>query len=135
MGSRRELPEPLIHTPPLFRGDEPMNAKQEILRYTVNIMGGGRNPPDYPYRAVINLRGEGGRRLGTRYFHRSTDTMPKTDHQPQNGIVSCHFPWVQFSAVIDLLRNEKPIWLWYDRNVKMGYISTSPEPVGEGDEA
>jgi hypothetical protein len=34
--------------------------------------------------------------------------------------------------VIDLLRNEKPIYFSYSNTSKLGYIRTGKEPIGEG---
>ena len=37
----------------------------------------------------------------------------------------------QYDQMIDLLRNEMPIRFFYRDDAKIGYISTSAEPVGE----
>lgn len=69
------------------------------------------------------------------YFHRDPSTMPDTDSRTPAGAVHCHFPWEHFPHVLDLLRNERPVYLRYvgaDWNVAA--IVTSPEPVGEGEE-
>lgn len=34
---------------------------------------------------------------------------------------------------IDLLRNEKPLYFFYDYKENISYITTSDEPVGEGE--
>jgi hypothetical protein len=37
-----------------------------------------------------------------------------------------------YANIIDILRNEKPIYFSYSINSKMGYVRTGKEPVGEG---
>ena len=56
---------------------------------------------------------------------------------PENSLVSAghyvklykHFS--QTSVDMDILRNEKPVYLHYDTGTKSGYIVTGNEPVGE----
>jgi len=43
-------------------------------------------------------------------------------------IKSEHYP-----NFIDILRNEKPLYFFYDYNENLSYITTSDEPVGEGE--
>ncbi len=38
-----------------------------------------------------------------------------------------------FSKVLDILRNEKPIYFSYSEPTKLGFIRTGTEPVGEGE--
>ena len=38
-----------------------------------------------------------------------------------------------FPSVIDMIRNEKPIYLHWDDATGQGYVSTSTEPIGEGE--
>ncbi len=39
----------------------------------------------------------------------------------------------RYSDVIDLLRNEKPLFFYFNYETKHSYITTSDEPVGEGE--
>ncbi len=56
---------------------------------------------------------------------------------PDNRFAGCRvglaYPWSRFDAVLDVLRNEKPIYYGFIFSAKLGYISTQPEPVGEGE--
>lgn len=38
-----------------------------------------------------------------------------------------------FSAYIDILRNERPLFFFYDLDDNVSYITTTDEPVGEGE--
>jgi len=44
-----------------------------------------------------------------------------------------YFDANRFSAFIDILRNEKPLFFYFDYDSNQGYITTSDEPVGEGE--
>lgn len=39
----------------------------------------------------------------------------------------------RYPHFVDLLRNEKPLYFFYDMNENISYITTSDEPVGEGE--
>jgi len=54
---------------------------------------------------------------------------------PDNRFGGCRvglaYPWPRFHVVLDVLRNEKPIYYGFIFSAKLGYISTQSEPVGE----
>lgn len=45
------------------------------------------------------------------------------------GIISMNLPSAMFENVIDVLRNEKPIYVYFAQN--RGFLTTSMEPIGE----
>jgi hypothetical protein len=45
--------------------------------------------------------------------------------------VYLHIHYNDYPNMIDLLRNEEPIYFFYRDDAKFGYLSTSAEPVGE----
>ena len=45
------------------------------------------------------------------------------------GKVKMHVPSDQFQNAMDILRNEKPVYIYFAQN--RGFLSTSKEPVGE----
>jgi len=47
------------------------------------------------------------------------------------GIIRMHLPSAMFENVLDVLRNEKPIYIYFAQN--RGFLSTSEEPVGEAE--
>jgi hypothetical protein len=70
--------------------------------------------------------------LMTCEFYRDGTTMPENRHKGcRVGLV---YPYSQFDEIIDILRNEKPLYFGFIYSTKVGYISTYTEPVGEGDE-
>ena len=40
-----------------------------------------------------------------------------------------HLPSTMFENVLDILRNEKPVYIYFAQS--RGFLSTSTEPVGE----
>lgn len=47
------------------------------------------------------------------------------------GIIRMHLPSAMFENVLDVLRNEKPIYIYFAQD--RGFLSTSEEPVGEAE--
>lgn len=47
------------------------------------------------------------------------------------GIIKMHLPSAMFPSVLDVLRNEKPINVYFASG--RGFLGTSAEPVGEGE--
>lgn len=52
-----------------------------------------------------------------------------------SGQQQCYvgYPYSQYAGVIDLLRNEKPISFFFNEANGVAYVTTSTEPVGEGE--
>lgn len=44
-----------------------------------------------------------------------------------------NIPADQYPNYIDLLRNEKPLFFYFNSKTKLSYITTSDEPVGEAE--
>ena len=49
-----------------------------------------------------------------------------------NGIIRMHLPSTMFTNVIDVLRNEKPVYIYFAAG--RAFLGTSAEPIGEGEE-
>jgi len=54
----------------------------------------------------------------------------ENDYQ-SGGIIRMHMPSAMFENVLDVLRNEKPVYIYFAQN--RGFLSTSKEPIGEGE--
>ena len=109
-------------------------AIREINNYDVAYYGGAKNISGHPYRAIIGLRDQDNMLLGAAYFHHSAATMPNSDTQKANGYISCHYPAEHYGHIIDLLRNEKPVFIEFEVAAgNVANIRTSSEPVGEGE--
>jgi hypothetical protein len=107
----------------------------EIKKYDVAYYAGGKNVAGYPYRAIIGLRDDNDALIGAAYFHHNTTSMPIADTQKGSGYISCHYLAEDYPQVIDLLRNEKPVYVEFEvRAGNTANIRTSAEPVGEGEQ-
>lgn len=106
----------------------------EIKKYDVAYYAGGKNVASYPYRAIIGLRDDDNALVGAAYFHHSAETMPNTDSRKASGYISCHYLAEDYPRVIDILRNEKPVYVEFEvRAGNIANIRTNAEPVGEGE--
>jgi len=47
------------------------------------------------------------------------------------GIIRMHLPSAMFENVLDVLRNEKPVYIYFAQG--RGFLSTSKEPIGEAE--
>ena len=107
-----------------------MSANIEIGQYSVCINGSG----GLKERARIILYDTNHQTIGSIIFLKdSEEAKNKDDNQTSSGFISIYHSEDQLSNMIDLLRNEKPVYLGFSANWKTGYISTSEEPVGEGE--
>lgn len=106
---------------------------KQIKRYSVAYYGGGkRSTAPYDYRAIIGLYDDAGLIAGL-YFHAEARTIPPSDHLPTSGQPMSHFPIEDFPRVLDLLRNEAPVYYEQFSGWPMASLSTSLEPIGEGE--
>jgi|ERR1043165_4264289 hypothetical protein len=107
----------------------------EIKKYDVAYYAGGKNVASYPYRAIIGLRNDSDALIGAAYFHHNTTTMPVADTRKASGYISCHYLAEDFPHVLDILRNEKPVYVEFEVQAgNIASIRTSAEPVGEGEQ-
>lgn len=106
----------------------------EIESYVLAYFGGAqRSKHPYKYRALITLHDTTGQ-FATLFFHCDKSSLPKYDKLADMKRVSAHFTIDDYQNIVDLLRNEKPLYV--HRNSQwptMAVISTSKEPVGEAE--
>jgi hypothetical protein len=53
------------------------------------------------------------------------------DDKVQNNIIHMHLPSSMFSSIIDMLRNETPLQIYFAAG--RAFFGTTNEPVGEGE--
>lgn len=99
----------------------------EIKNYHILFYG---SPQGYQTnRAQIALYGADG---NTAAFIRFNDPGMLFENDSQSGsIILMHLPSAMFQSVLDVLRNEKPVYIYFAQG--RGFLSTSKEPVGEGE--
>lgn len=109
-------------------------ASIEIKKYDVAYYAGGKNTAGYAYRAIIGLRKDDNSLIGAAYFHRSAATLPDSDSQNAAGYISCNYLAEDFPHVLDILRNEKPVFVnFVAGSWSQARIETSMESIGEGE--
>jgi hypothetical protein len=95
--------------------------------YSVLFYGG---PDGYQTnRAQIQLSGTNGQTLAWVRFNDPGMTF-ENDYE-SNGIIRMHLPSTMFDGVLDVLRNEEPINVYFVSG--RAFLGTSLEPVGEGE--
>jgi hypothetical protein len=67
--------------------------------------------------------------IGSAFFYETTDALPAAEKFP-SGVIGLHYHRTDLPILIDVLRNESPVYLVYDGPLN-SRISTSQEPVGE----
>lgn len=72
-----------------------------------------------------------GRNIVTCVFHDESNVP--SNRRDDDGRVELHYPMSKFSLVLDILRNEEPLFFVFIESSGMGYIATQKEPVGDGD--
>jgi len=107
----------------------PLTEIKTVDNYSYMIYASRTNPAEV--KAVFQLSG-GGISLGYLHFMADNVVLPKS--KKLSGLFYFYYHESQLASVIDILRNEKPIYLIFvDDESNNCRISTSMEPVGEGE--
>lgn len=80
-------------------------------------------------RAQIQLSDANGKALAWVRFN-DPGMLFEDDYQ-QDGIIRMHLPSSMFENVLDVLRNEKPIHVYFAAG--RAFLGTSSEPIGEAE--
>ena len=103
-------------------------ALREITIYRYYFFS-SRNEPGQA-RAVIQFWGEDGY-LGAASFYDDDSELPPAMQYP-SGVVSLHYHYADLMPILDMLRNEKPVFVEFNGGLN-SRLTTSGEPVGEGE--
>jgi hypothetical protein len=102
-----------------------MAMATEITSYHILFYGG---PDGYQTnRAQIAVFDPNGQAAGFIRFNDPGQVF-ESDYDG-GGIIRMHLPSAMFENVLDVLRNEKPVYIHFAAG--SGFLSTSKEPVGE----
>lgn len=97
----------------------------EVKNYHVLVYG---SPVGYQTnRAQISLYGSSGKTVA--YLRFNDPGMNFENDSESGGRIKMHLPSTMFENVLDILRNEKPVYIYFAQG--RGFLSTSKEPVGE----
>ena len=108
-------------------------AAEEIKKYQVAYFGAKAGT----YRAFIWLLRDDNTRIGGVLFHQNASTIPANDSRlAAEGTILCNLPCEDLPHVLDILRNEKPVFMEFVAGAARQYamIYTQFEPIGPGDE-
>jgi hypothetical protein len=99
----------------------------EIKQYHILFYGG---PEGYQTnRAQIALYD--GNNKTVAYLRFNDPGMSFENDSESGGRIRMHLPSAMFENVLDVLRNEKPVYIYFAQG--RGFLSTSREPIGEGE--
>ena len=100
----------------------------------------------YKVLMITGWGGGGGSQIGFVYFFEPSGkyigyvgiikdgaALPANVQWP-NGVLNIYFHEAEFVALLDTLRNERPIHVKYHTDLKWGSVGTDREPVGEEEE-
>ncbi len=100
---------------------------KEVKSYSILFYGG---PNGYQTnRAQIQLSDASGKTLAWLRFN--DPGMSFESDYKSGDIIRMHLPSTMFHNVLDVLRNEKPLYIYFVQN--RGFLTTSKEMVGEGE--
>jgi hypothetical protein len=80
--------------------------------------------------SVLYLYGDRKNLLAMFVFH-DGEGPPDLPQQTEAGHITAQFPKRELAALIDMLRNEKPVYFSWTLETQSVRVSTDEEPVGE----
>lgn len=100
-----------------------------IHTYAIRFHGGPKGAGD-GIRGHVHLFDTHNKMVGRIDFYDPSLTLPA---DKKDEMIHMSMPADQIHAVVDVLRNEKPIYLQWQETLKNAYLGTGQEPVGEGE--
>jgi acetyl esterase/lipase len=105
---------------------------ESIAKYRIRYFGGGSSQK-YKFRAIIDLKDDKDNQIGAACFYRDAASLPEKDSKFQ-GYPTMNFLWNDYMPILDMLRNEKPVFVTYFGGAfDLGSLRTEDESVGEGE--
>ncbi len=101
----------------------------EIKQYAVRFHGGPK-AQGTGMRAQVHLFGVDNRLIGEIHFMDDGLLLPEDVSEPR---LIMALPVSMLDNVVDLLRNEGPVFIEWQAKIDNVYLGTSQEPVGEGE--
>ena len=85
-------------------------------------------------KSNLNLRSADGKVCSVWFIEDPDATLPEA-RQVATGYYAFYYHHHQMASIIDMLRNESPIWVYFnnENGFNNSRISTTEEPVGEGE--
>jgi len=105
------------------------SVQRDFTRYVVYYISGSSPAIGLPQDAEIDCFTDKGERAGIIYFYPDSVALP-SNQNTINGIY-LYYRLSRFADVMTMLKEEKPLYLYFDSARKSGYVGTNSEPVGE----
>jgi len=103
-------------------------VSHEIETYKVFLMSQDQSKYAGRY-ATILLKLKGTKEKAFLYFY-DANKLPSENKKSENNFKT-YWKMSQYDNVLDILRNEKPLFFYFDEGSKVANVQTTDEPVGE----
>jgi len=97
----------------------------KIDTYFVNVL----SPNPYAGKRFMNLVGVFGKAI--LWFLPEGDPLPDNKKRSGQDVFDVYYPMDAWAAILDVLRNETPVYFNYQERSNAAQIYTGSEPVGE----
>ncbi len=98
-----------------------------IDNYTVNLL----SPKPYNGRHLMNIKGSFG--TAVLWFHADDATLPDNRKRTNQNIFDVYYHARHWAPLLDVLRNESPVYFNFSDTSNAAQVYTGNEPVGEGE--
>ena len=105
-----------------------MVVSKEISKYELLLISNYNVNPNQI--AFVYFRDPGDAYLGYAGIIKTGAPLPP-NVQFANGILNIYFHEILLSPMLDTLRNEKPVFVKFNTDLKWGSVGTGKEPTGE----
>jgi len=103
-----------------------MVVSHEVGTYSVLMITGYSDPNQI---AFVYFNEPGGKYIGYAGIMRDTASLP-ANVQWTNGVLNIYFHEAELVPMLDTLRNERPVYVQFNTDLKWGSVGTGVEPVG-----
>lgn len=97
----------------------------QIDVYFANVL----SPKVYGGKRIMNLSGSFGKAI--LWFMPQGSSLPDNRKRPNQNVFDVYYHIDDWEALMDILRNEKPVYFNYQDKTNAAQIYTGSEPVGE----
>ena len=97
----------------------------KIDSYFTNVL----SPKTYAGKRLMNLSGSFGKAI--LWFLPDGTTLPDNRKRAGQNVFNVHYYINDWAAILDILRNEKPVYFNFSDTSNAAQIYTGNEPVGE----
>ncbi len=102
-----------------------------ITKYSATLYAGG-SESNLQCNAIVNCYNDTqSTPVMTAYFYHDGYFIPPNSKHVDR--VNLRYSISEYDHFLDLLRNEKPVYFFYNETTKVGYIRTGQEPIGEAE--